>query len=289
MRSSRVRIAVAIVWALLAGSGCAGSEEPRAPTTSTSAVVGFPNWPPLANGLRFHWSAEPGIDLLAGSSVAIRAYLESYLLATVFNSLDAVYPGFWRAVRAEKENADVLLGNSPVPGVDVYVPTEHGPYRNKPWYGTVFLHLLRVEPTETGLSARVCYTLQGLYLVTPEGKYEPSMPEGATPRLVVKRVDIQDNVGSGGVGAPPDPVAAQRGPMPAPVDDVFGGWVVLGANSLPVWAGQDGKATLDPETDALESRCRQDMQTPGLQLPPPVLDNPPAIVAPVPGWPAQAG
>src|SRR4051794_30743391 len=71
----------------------------RAPqTASPPPTQPVERWGGLLSDLRELWSAEPGIDLLTGPAVVVRAYWESIELAQSMGSLDYVYPGFTRAV-----------------------------------------------------------------------------------------------------------------------------------------------------------------------------------------------
>jgi len=53
-----------------------GGTPAESPTPATSSQPGalFPNWPPLLSNFRFHWSAEPGIDVTTGPAMVVRAY-----------------------------------------------------------------------------------------------------------------------------------------------------------------------------------------------------------------------
>ena len=53
---------------------CTADESPVPEPAGTE----FPNWPESLQDLRFRWTAEPGIDLLTGPAVPLRAYLESH-------------------------------------------------------------------------------------------------------------------------------------------------------------------------------------------------------------------
>lgn len=50
-------------------------------------------WPESLEDLRFRWSAEPGINLLSGPAVPLRAYLESHRIGDMTRNTDLVYPG----------------------------------------------------------------------------------------------------------------------------------------------------------------------------------------------------
>lgn len=288
MRSRLIRIVAttAIIGLTQAISGCGESANTTPSPQSTPSTQRLPNWPALADGMRFHWSAEPGIDLLTGPGVPLRAYFESFWLIDLLGDHDAGYPGFSRAVRIPQGGPNEFLTNNPVPQGD-RTWSAHGNYLDKPLYGTLFIHVLRVATTPLGFSALVCDIRDGLYIVGPDGSY---VPRWNSSRLgtAVTRVDFSQDTAAG-THAPLSPVAPQRGPLPAPAEDVFGPWIATEANVLPTWFAPDGKPSDDPETEALNKQCANDIQTPGLQLPGPVLTKLPPLPAPIPGWPALPG
>jgi len=57
------------VVALVALGGCGAPAEAPTPETSSQPGQLFPNWPPLLNDFRFHWTAEPGIDVTTGPAI----------------------------------------------------------------------------------------------------------------------------------------------------------------------------------------------------------------------------
>jgi hypothetical protein len=95
--------ALLLVIAMVFTAACNAPPAPPPPTTSSTPALParlFPNWPSEASEFRFHWSAEPGVDLKDGPAVALRAYVESYRLARFAGGdASAVDPGFMRATR----------------------------------------------------------------------------------------------------------------------------------------------------------------------------------------------
>ncbi|MCV7224434.1 hypothetical protein [Mycolicibacterium komossense] len=264
-------------------SGCGGDANTASPPKSPTSTQSFPNWPSLADGMRFHWSAEPGIDLLTGPAVPLRAYFESFWLIDLLGDPDVGYPGFSQAVRIPPGGPHEFLANNPVPQADRSW-SAHGNYLDKPLYGTLFIHVLRIATTPVGFSALVCDIRDGLYIVGPDGKYVPRW-NSSTLGPAVTRVEFSNQNSGASLPPPLSPAAPQRGPLPAPAENVFGTWIATEANVLPIWFSPDGKPSSDPETSALNQQCANDIQTPGLQLPGPVLASPPPPPAPVPGWP----
>lgn len=95
------RLAVVACVVALALAGCASDAQ----TSTAAAPEQYPNWPAALEDFRFRWSAEPGIDLLTGAAVAIRAYLEGRRVAEFTAGTDSrlpteyeSYPGFRNAV-----------------------------------------------------------------------------------------------------------------------------------------------------------------------------------------------
>jgi len=73
-----ISLIVAVIAATAGISACQTQTTESPPTTETSSAKLYPNWPPLLNDFRFHWSAEPGIDVTTGPAMAVRAYMEAY-------------------------------------------------------------------------------------------------------------------------------------------------------------------------------------------------------------------
>jgi hypothetical protein len=89
------------------------------------------------------------------------------------------------------------------------------------------------------------------------------------------------------VNAPAAPAKPQTGPLPAPVDDVFGPWFITG-QAVGLWGSVGESEPIDtPEVrrqcdDAMpdDAAARTAMAT-GFHT------NPPPHGEPIPGWPAQ--
>src|SRR5690349_7572273 len=71
-------------------------DDPPPPPAPATPLAGWSN--ELVADLRMRWTAAPGIDLLAGPAVPLRAYLESRSLVFMTGDMDDLYPGFDRAV-----------------------------------------------------------------------------------------------------------------------------------------------------------------------------------------------
>lgn len=217
--------AVVLLVVGLAGCGGGGEQSPPKPK--------FANWPETLGDFRFRWSAEPGIDLVVGPAVPLRAYLESHRIGDFTNDLAATYPGFERAV---PEGVTPLIFRSDTPYQLWNIRPAMGDTPRfdppGPFYGNEYFHILELTVIEGGYRAHVC---DGLYKVFREGEkpgtYTSVIRSGGIDDiggLVVWRVEFSDT--------PPEPNAPamvtvpQQGPNPAPVGDVFGPWRITGAS-----------------------------------------------------------
>jgi hypothetical protein len=170
------------------------------------------HWTATLADVRAVWSAEPGIDLLTGPAVVVRAYQESSTGITFGGSDDFLYPGYAHAL--------------PPPGTPP--PAPHYPHGARPWrrplVGTDRYHILRIEPSGANLVAVYCGWSYGVGEDLGEGKYGSDNP--APPRPSDTIATFWDELTPPPPGSPALP--PQKGPALAPVDDVFGGWKVAG-------------------------------------------------------------
>ena len=182
---------------------------------------------------RFRWAAEPGVDLVSGPAVPLRAYLESYRIGQFTGDIGTAYPGFDRAVPALPPHSKASTKNELVdirPRSDAEVFGPPGPF-----YGNEFFHILEITPIESGYRAYVC---DGMYNIFREDekqdKYVSVIGYDARTMLMdldgmkVWRVEFTDTPPP--ADAPAPVTDAQRGPNPAPVGDVFGPWRITGAS-----------------------------------------------------------
>jgi len=209
-----ILIVVAALGAAVLVAGC--SAPPTAPPPSPPPPKG--PWTGLLADYRVVWSAEPGIDLLTGPAVVVRAYEESSIGGLTSGSADFLYPGFDHA--APRDAAP--------PAPKWPVAEKPTPY---PLVGTDRDHILRIDPSGDNVIAVYCNWGYGIAEDLGGGKYgahSPSTPPG------------YDAVGAIWLmlSPPPSgysPLPPQKGPAPAPADDVFGGWRVT--QRLPVLPG----------------------------------------------------
>lgn len=294
-----MRRTLAIVVAAVLVSACGHSTpQPTGSPTTQSQGRQFANWPATLDGFSFHWTAEPGIDLLAGPGVLLRAYLESYQVAEYTFDIKDVYPGFLRATppNADRNVAGTLIQHIGVRPLGYY--NTKTPQDARPHYGFLALHVLEVNPLDGGYDALVCTAEYASFIesaVRP-GKYislgtddktgQPLNP-GPTSGVFVYRIQFTQHDPRVGLTPPQPPTAPQEGPAPAPSDDVFGDWFVT-AESTGSWGpiGQPEKPLFP--TPELQQRCANAMpqnEAERTAMMTGYKDAPPAPGNPEPGWP----
>jgi hypothetical protein len=227
--------------------------------------------------------------------MVVRAYLESYDVATFTFNLDNLYPGF---LRATPENDDLnteyitqLAWIRPLNRVKM------GPADAREHFGFVPYHFLQLTKVADGFRAIVC---AGDYADFVKSDVQPGMfvssnvdPKTAKPYQYTKsvwvhRLELTQHDPRVGPD-PPAPVSAvQHGPAPAPDQDVFGNWFFTGASSS-YW-GRIGETEAFPTPD-LERQCSDRMplrETERLAMMTGFKDQPPPHGIAIPGWPAKA-
>lgn len=290
------RFGAAMLSVLVVGScvACGSSNEQAPPkaVTSTSTAVEKSDWPESLRNFRFHWTADPGIDLDAGVAVPLRAYLESYDVASYTVDLGNVYPGFLRATpENDALDGDYLVQLAWVRPLNGLRTDEKG----AEVFGYTPFHILRVDPTDSGLRAIVC---EGTYANYVKSTSEPGMyvsvaadPQTAAPArpddlVAVHRIELSETDTRSDADSPAVSTA-QRGPAEAPGSDVFGKWFITGASSS-YWGPIRGPQREDVATPELRQQCGERMpQPPDLRVematgfkaqPAPHGDS-------IPGWP----
>lgn len=229
-------------------------------------------WTGLTADVRATWSAEPGIDLTAGTAVVVRAYVESYFQAKELGDIDVVYPGFTHAVTPNPPGGAPPTGH---PWPDTSHPVPH------PIQGTDKYHILWIDTNDQRVTAAVCdYSTYTSTFVQPDGTY------GYGPGA------IDDGVGVLWISMtaptePPAQIPPQRGPAPSPTTDVFDNWRITEflqdiQGDTPRWPtrGADVQRCRDLAPDPLE---RREFLRKGKH---PRSDYP--NLPPYPGWP-EAG
>jgi len=171
-------------------------------------------WGGLLSDLRYQWDSEPGIDILTGATVPVRAFIESRMLAQSAGNMDYAYPGFIRAVPPDdpedaawdiRPNVNHSLSNALV--------------------GNAKYHFLSLSRSAATVTATVCNYDYSVARQAEDGKFESVarrfdwQPKG----IYVERVTLAAPPNDKSSSLPP-----QAGPSPAPSDDVFGDWRITG-------------------------------------------------------------
>lgn len=270
----RRRICVVLItvllWVLADCNSPPAQQRPAAPPKSP--------WTGLLAQVRAVWSAEPGIDLLTGPAVVVRAYNESFTLARLMGDIDYVYPGFPHAVAP-------YAPNSPESARSRWPDTDHR--ARYPTVGTFSFHILRIDTAGKRATAIVC---DWAYKATHDlgnGKYGSGLdyPYGLGDGIAVYWISMTAP-SNGGHGPPLPP---QKGPAPAPADDVFDGWRIDGhfvdfvddpvLRHPDEWPSQQADAQ-QCQTKAPDPKERRIFLSEGVH---PRSDYP--TLPPFPGWP----
>jgi hypothetical protein len=297
-RSLPKRLAALATAAVALCSACSTPPSPSAPAESSPAAAS-PNWPAIADQFRFHWYAAPGIDLTTEPAVALRAYLESYRLVDFTGQMSAAYPGF---LQATPKNGPTSVSGYPIqlgmirPGTRTDPPPgDNSKFTNVYGYSPYFVASL--EPMDGGFRALVCegdYSIfrrdrldQAKYrsIVRRSGSADP--PAGDLYGIKIGRIELTGKDPRAPFDRPASPTTPQRGPAPAPSNDVFGPWFVTAA-SFTLW-GNLGEGQ-DIGTPELERQCAENMPDDAAArraLYTDLFDQPPPHGDPIPGWPAN--
>jgi hypothetical protein len=290
----RTLLVIAVITAIALSSGCHTNITKSPSTAGNSPAQLYPNWPPLLNDFRFHWTAEPGIDITTGPAMVVRAYLESYNTAWFTLNLDNLFPGFRRVTpENEKPVGDFLWQLVQIrPLGSGYTKTAKDA---RPHFGYQALHFLELTPIENGFRAIVCSGDYAHFVESTArpGKFvsigdneETAQPDGEDDSGVYPtQIDITQRDPRVGPNPPP-----QRGPAPAPDQDAFGDWYFTGASSS-YWGPSNDRTSADFPPPELKNRCATAMPTPKserLAMMTGFKDQPPPHGDAIPGWPLQA-
>lgn len=236
-------------------------------------------WSGVLADLRVQWDAEPGIELVTGVAVPVRAYLESRLLAQYVGKLDQTYPGFARAVPPNEPK------DSPnISARDRQPPLEYP--LGAPLFGNIGYHIQAVERSGRDVTVTVC-NFNYAVAEQHDGKFAAFVTGGPieTRGLNTVRVLLTGPANESTAALPP-----QAGPANSPETDVFGEWQVTGflvatgtEYVKPQWPDFEAdRATCEKKApDPLERRAfLLDGEHPRSDFP----TSPPS-----PGWPSAAG
>ncbi|MUM16665.1 MULTISPECIES: hypothetical protein [unclassified Mycobacteroides] len=249
-------------------AGCTHHRDNANPTPSDTNQLPIP-FTGLTQDLRVQWSAEPGIDLLTGPAVIVRAYRESYIVGGLMASPKFYYPGFEHSVPTNNRGSNLHVRPLTVGDAELQ---SSGFQTTTPIVGTWRQHLLALtgDPA-SGYTAIVCDWSYATAAQQPDNQYRyphrlpPELPDTADPLTGTMPVRI--------TLTPPPPSEAghtaipQRGDAPNPTVDVFGGWRIRSAIHLPTelypdepnaWPradyGHDQLACRDKAPDSYERR-----------------------------------
>lgn len=307
MFSSRAICAVLVAFTTLSCCACSRSDRATLPTPEPSLTDAkapkFPNWPTVADDFRFHWSAAPGVDLLSGPAVALRAYVESYRLAG-FAGGDpkVVYPGFDRATPRNtdptSEPGSLLQLRNVRPLTRSELEAQGWTYAERSTYGYQPTFVLGLEQVAGHYRATVCLGLYAVYQPADDkpGRFVSTVADPKTGQptygrdgdVEIWRVELAER-GSQAEGPSAAATAPAQGPLPAPTEDVFGSWSIAGRAS-----GSWGPLGADEqiETPGLRQQCEAAMPDDAATrraMATGFHDAPPPHGEPIPGWPAASG
>ncbi|BBN50323.1 hypothetical protein MAHJHV58_32060 [Mycobacterium avium subsp. hominissuis] len=262
-------VAACVVFVVISIAGCSsGAHQGGASSTPSSPPAG---WPAALTDFTFVWTAEPGIDVTAGPAVPVRAYTESYLLASIMGDTRYLYPGFQQSV---DPNQSI---NHPI-GTQSLWPKTNAPQQQ--WIGSVQVHILSVTTAGRDVTVVACEYTFGSAQPARHG-YEPNIGKpppysGIDPLRITMETP-----------AKPGPESPQRGPAPTPSVDVFNGWRITshqGGYFAQSGVGDEWpNASEDRDTCLAKAPPHPDLQRGGEY---PRTDFP--TLPPSPGWPAPS-
>lgn len=189
------------------------------PSCSPSPNVerGATPWSGRLADLRVQWDAGPGIDLLTGASVPVRAYLESRLLAQYSGEIDKTYAGFLEAVPP----------NEPTTSPDM-AAWDRRPPLNYPatssLVGNIRFHIISVVSGIDHLSVTVCNYIYNAAQEQADGTFVSLVDWGPAEERGISAVRVFLR----GPSTPSRELVPQTGSQPSPAEDVFGNWTITG-------------------------------------------------------------
>lgn len=231
----RVRRLVSLAVATLALVGCDHIDD-RQPVIQ--------RWGGAVSDLRYQWGADPGIDLLTGPAVPVRAYIESRALGQYMGSIDYAYPGFTRAVPA------TAAGDGAASSARDLRPNIEYPLKS-PLIGNDHFYILSLSRAGGTVAATLCRYTYAVAKLQDSGMYSSvARTLAGEPRgIEVSRVIL-----AAADGEPASTLPPQAGPSPSPAGDVFGDWQITGY--LAYFSTNDpGFKSLWPTYDADIDAC----------------------------------
>jgi hypothetical protein len=263
---NRLRLVSAMV-AALAVTGC---------HLFTKSEPTIERWSGLTGDLRAQWTAEPGIELLSGPAVPVRAYLESRWLAQWAGNLDHAYPGFTDAVPPNVRGTSDVGANQRRPDVETHLTSA--------LIGNEQFRILSI--TESGrLTATICNYTYSVVKKNEDGTvYSVARTESREPRgIFAEQILLTAPTAPASPPLPP-----QEGPSAAPDTDVFGGWKITGSLSS-ISVDLPGFEKAWPTYDADTAKCVATAPDPPARIAFLINGNHPRsdfpTSPPSPGWP----
>jgi hypothetical protein len=237
-------------------------------------------WSGPVSELRAQWTSAPGIDLLAGPAVPIRAYLESRWLAQWVGNIDYAYPGFTEAVPPDVDDSPDIGARQRRPIVKTQI--------SAPFIGNDHFRILSIDDSGRDLTATVCNYTYAISKKNDDGTYSSAVrsqtrePKG----IFAERISLVASTTQTEPALPP-----QEGPAAAPSVDVFGGWQIVG-NLASISRSLPGFDEAWPAYDADTQACVDQAPDPPARIAFLVNGNHPRedfpTSTPSPGWPEKS-
>jgi hypothetical protein len=198
----------------------------------------------------YQWSADPGIDLLSGPAVPVRAFLESRLDTQTMHNLDYAYPGFDRAVAQSEDGNDIFTRN-------LRPDVSRGSASDAVRIGNNKFRIGSMTRDGDTITAVVCNCRYGLALEQENGAFvsvaHDNVANDGIDALQIRMTAAADESKNA--------LPRQEGPAVAPAVDVFGDWKITGF--LTLYGGPDpAYAQAWPNQDADLARCVADAPDP---------------------------
>jgi hypothetical protein len=225
-------------------------------------------WPKQLSDFTIVWTAESGIDLTTGAAVVVRAYLESFELASATGDARYLYPGFEQATKGAPDVRPKLAAHA-----------------DTPWVGSERNRILSTHIAGSDVKAVVCSYTYGSAQREQSGGFTAQAGNPFEPNAGIYAVEVTLKSPSDGTHSLPP----QAGPDRAPSGDVFAGWQVTGHQggyfSESGGAQSDLDACIAKAPDSPERRAFLVNPMPDGKLYHPRTDFPTLPASP--GWPAH--
>lgn len=269
-RSLRRLAALSITTISLTTSCFSNHQSAQTSAQPTSPPAG---WPSTLNDLSVVWTAEPGIDVTTWPSVVVRAYTESFLLASIMGDNAYLYPGFKDAVSKNQPEGHPI-------GTQYLWPRLAKP--QSPWMGTDAFHILTMKSSGADLTVVTCEYLFGAAYQGPHQGFTPLIAQpppysgSYSTRITMTAPEQAERQG-----------ALQSGPARTPSIDVFNGWKITshqGGYFADSGIGAEWPTLAQDDDDCLARAPQHPDLLRGGEYPRTTFPTLP----PSPGWPAPS-